>query len=109
MNRLLLSLALGSVAMLSQAQDLTPVKTWEPGTKTWSPQAFALDAQYSSETVTGKAGGNAGLADLAGLGIQGADKFYYFYNGVHNQNSGGREVIIYDPAVKAGQRILVTA
>ena len=100
---------MGSVAMLSQAQDLTPVKTWEPGTKTWSPQAFALDAQYSSETVTGKAGGNAGLADLAGLGIQGADKFYYFYNGVHNQNSGGREVIIYDPAVKAGQRILVTA
>lgn len=101
MKRTLFTLiAAAALTSAAQAQDLIPVKTWTPQTVSWTPSVFADGVDFN-------AADSKGVGAYEGLEFQGPDKFYHFYNGVHNQNSGGRHVILLDS--KIGQRIRVTA
>lgn len=100
--------------VVANAQNLTLVKdyTWTSPLTEAGYSQWAVDTQFSTETVTIGTAGNKGIGDFDGLYFQGADKFYYIYHvdtegnlrqGVLQNNSGDRTLGIID--AKQGQRI----
>lgn len=100
--------------VVANAQNLTLVKdyTWTSPLTEAGYSQWAVDTQFSDETVTIGTAGNKGIGDFDGLYFQGADKFYYIYHvdtegdlrqGVLQNNGGDRTLGIID--AKQGQRI----